>query len=252
MIRVEGLEKRFEAHVALRDVSFELATGSVGAVLGASGAGKTTLLRCLVGLEPFDAGRIRVDDVEISAESTHAQRRARERALALLRGRVGLVFQSFELFPHLTVLANCVLAPTKVRGLAREQAERRAIELLQRLGLGDKLAQYPERLSGGQRQRVAIARALMMEPRVLLYDEPTSALDRSLRREVHATMRRVQDTGVTQILVSHDVALAREAADHVIVLDHGVVAEAGTTAAVLGAPQSEATRRLLREDAGDA
>src|SRR6185312_15343094 len=110
------------------------------------------------------------------------------------------------------------------------------------LGLGDKLAQYPERLSGGQRQRVAIARALMMEPRVLLYDEPTSALDRSLRREVHATMRRVQDTGVTQILVSHDVALAREAADHVIVLDHGAVAEAGTTAAVLGAPQSEATR----------
>jgi ABC-type polar amino acid transport system ATPase subunit len=252
VIRVDGLQKRFEDHAILKGVSLELATGGVGAVLGASGAGKTTLLRCLVGLEPFDGGTIRVDEIEISAESTHAQRRARERALGILRGRVGLVFQSFELFPHLTVLDNCVLAPMKVRGTARADAEARATELLGRLELGHKLREYPERLSGGQRQRVAIARALAMEPRVLLYDEPTSALDRSLRREIHATIRRVQETGVTQILVSHDVALAREAADHVFVLDAGTIVESGTCATVLGAPQTDATRRLLREDSETA
>jgi ABC-type polar amino acid transport system ATPase subunit len=248
MIAVDGLEKRFDGHAVLRGVSFELAQGSIGAVLGASGAGKTTLLRCMVGLEPFDAGVIRIDDVEISAESTHAQRQARQRALALLHGRIGLVFQSFELFPHLSVLDNCTLAPMKVRGLEREPAQKRASEVLHELALGDKLHQYPERLSGGQRQRVAIARALVMEPRVLLYDEPTSALDWPLRRELHNTMRRVRETGVAQILVTHDIAFVREAADRVIVLDRGAVVESGPTATVLERPQSEATRRLLRED----
>jgi ABC-type polar amino acid transport system ATPase subunit len=235
MIRVDGLAKRYPDHdrSVLRDVSFELPTGSVGAVLGSSGAGKTTLLRCLVGLEPFDAGTIRVDDVEITAEATQAQRRARRRALALLRGRVGLVFQSFELFPHLSVLENCVLAPRKVRRLERARAESRATELLGRLGLADKLGAYPEQLSGGQRQRVAIARALAMEPRVLLYDEPTSALDSSLRREVEATIRGVQETGVTQILVTHDVAFARATATHVVMLDGGTVAAQGPCSSVL-------------------
>jgi ABC-type polar amino acid transport system ATPase subunit len=248
MIRVAGLDKRFDGHAVLRGICFELPAGAVGAVIGASGAGKTTLLRCLVGLEPFDAGTIRVDDVEISAESTHAGRRALKRALARLRGRVGLVFQAFELFPHLTVLENCALAPMKVRGVSRVEAEARATALLARLSLGDKLREYPERLSGGQRQRVAIARALAMEPRVLLYDEPTSALDRSLRREVQATVRRVQETGVTQILVTHDVAFARDAADQVLVLDAGELVESGPSATVLDSPRTEVTRRLLREE----
>ena len=202
------------------------------------------MLRCLAGLEPFDRGSIEVDGVRAEA-SVGSQSKTRK-ASGLL-GRVGLVFQSFELFPHLTVLDNCTLAPCQVKKLPRAEAEARASELLKLLGLGDKLVAHPVRLSGGERQRAAIARALAMDPRVLCYDEPTSALDTSLRREVRRTFERVRETGVTQVVVTHEVALAREAADVVFVLDRGCVAESGPPGRVLNSPEHAATRALLIE-----
>jgi len=201
-------------------------------VLGKSGAGKTTLLRCLSGLEPFDQGSIEVDGVTIAA-GEGARRRKEEHAK--LAGRIGLVFQSFELFPHLSVLDNCTLAPVKVKGLGRAEAARLAMDLLSQLGMADKAHAYPEALSGGQKQRAAIARALSMEPSVLLYDEPTSALDPSLKHEVGKTLRRVAERGVTQIMVTHDVPVAREASDLVFVLSSGKVSRAGAPGEVLSA-----------------
>jgi ABC-type polar amino acid transport system ATPase subunit len=234
VITVENLEKSYGAAAVLRGISFAIPEGRLAAVLGPSGAGKSTLLRCLVGLEPFDRGHIRVGDVDV--RSPRASRR--------LRGRVGLVFQAFELFPHLTVLENCTLAQEKVKGLARDEAARRAGALLEELGLSAKAGTYPDHLSGGQRQRVAIARALAMEPEVLLYDEPTSALDPSLRREVKETLLRVRSTRVTQIVVTHDVSLARDC-EEVLVLDEGRIVEGGAPGEVLDRPQSDAARRLV-------
>ncbi len=239
MIRVAALCKRHPgaARAVLDDVHFEVAPGSIAAVLGGSGAGKTTLLRCLVGLEPFDGGTVTVDGIVADA-----------RASLALRGRVGLVFQSLELFPHLTVLGNCTLAPVRVRGRARADAERAALAILDGLGLADKAQVFPDYLSGGQRQRVAIARALAMEPRALLYDEPTSALDPSLKREVVDTLRRVRAGGVTQLVVTHDVALAREVADLAFILDGGRIVESGPPRELLDSPRTEAARRLLAVD----
>jgi ABC-type polar amino acid transport system ATPase subunit len=224
MIRVEAVRKHFPgaASATLEDVSFTLETGRLAAILGPSGSGKSTLLRCIVGLERPDSGTIN------------------------LGGHAGLVFQSFELFPHLTALDNCTLAQRLVAKRSRPEAEARARRLLEELGLGHRMDAYPEMLSGGQRQRVAIARALAMEPAVLLYDEPTSALDPSLRREVVETLRRVGTLGMTQLVVTHDVALAR-ASEVVLVLDHGHLVELGPPEQVLDSPQHEATRRLLAQ-----
>jgi ABC-type polar amino acid transport system ATPase subunit len=244
-IRVVDLAKSYpgSARAALAGVSFELDAGQLATVVGRSGVGKSTLLRCLAGLEAFDRGSIEVDGVRAEASGE----RSKIRDTSGLLGRVGLVFQSFELFPHLTVLENCTLAPCQVLRLPRGEAEARASELLKLLGLGDKLAAHPVRLSGGERQRAAIARALAMDPRVLCYDEPTSALDPSLRREVRRTFERVRETGVTQVVVTHDVALAREAADVVLVLDRGSIAESGPPGRVLSSPEHDATRALLME-----
>jgi len=227
-IRVVDLEKRHPGGgaPALRGLSMHVPAGQVASVLGKSGAGKTTLLRCLVGLDPFDKGSIEIDGTTVSAG-------ARPRAEKML-GRVGLVFQSFELFPHLSVLDNCTLAPLRARREERGAAEKRALELLAGLGLADKARAFPESLSGGQRQRVAIARALAVEPRVLLYDEPTSALDPSLKHEVGRSLRRVAATGITQIVVTHDLEVAREASDVVFVLEAGRVVRSGPPAEVLG------------------
>ncbi|HYX92489.1 MAG TPA: amino acid ABC transporter ATP-binding protein [Myxococcaceae bacterium] len=224
MIRVRQLRKHFAGAPAptLAGVDLELERARLAAILGPSGSGKSTLLRCIVGLERPDAGEITVE------------------------GRVGLVFQSFELFPHLTALQNCALAPRRVRRLPRPEAERIARVRLESLGLADKVDAYPDMLSGGQRQRVAIARALAMEPALLLYDEPTSALDPSLRREVTETLRRVGALGTTQIVVTHDVSLAR-AVDVVFVLDHGRIVEQGPPSRVLSAPAHGSTRALLAE-----
>jgi len=228
-IRVLGLEKRHPGSVApaLCGLSMHVPEGQVASVLGPSGAGKSTLLRCLVGLDPFDKGTIEVAGVTVAAGGSGSAN-----ASALL-GRVGLVFQSFELFPHLSVLANCTLAPVRVRGEARADAEARVMDLLDQLGLADKASAFPEALSGGQKQRVAIARALAMRPRVLLYDEPTSALDPSLKHEVGRTLRRVAETGVTQIVVTHDIDVARAASDLVFVLEAGRVAREGPPGEVL-------------------
>jgi ABC-type polar amino acid transport system ATPase subunit len=234
VIRVQELTKSFAGAPVLRGVSFDVDEGGLVAVLGASGAGKTTLLRCLVGLEQLDSGSISVDGVEMRDART-------------LRGRMGLVFQSFELFPHLSVLENCTLAPKRVQRVAADEADRRAARLLGEVGLADKQAAYPDHLSGGQRQRVAIARALAMEPRVLLYDEPTSALDATLRAELRDTLQRVRATGVTQLIVTHDLAFVRACAEEVVVLDAGRVAETGFVRDVFEAPRSDATRRLLAE-----
>jgi ABC-type polar amino acid transport system ATPase subunit len=231
-IRVIDLEKRHPGSgaPALCGLSLHVPQGHVASVLGKSGAGKTTLLRCLVGLDPFDKGSIEIDGLTVHPGP---------RSSAL--GKVGLVFQSFELFPHLSVLDNCTLAPIRARAKPRAAAEKLARDLLDRLGLADKADAFPEALSGGQRQRVAIARALAMEPRVLLYDEPTSALDPSLKQEVGRSLRRVAATGVTQILVTHDVEVAREASDVVFVLEAGRVARSGPPGEVLAGGGEAAT-----------
>jgi polar amino acid transport system ATP-binding protein len=228
MIRVEGLEKRHAGadEATLRSVSFHVPVGRLVAVLGSSGAGKSTLLRCLVGLEIADAGTIEIDGVVARAEEG-------PRACALLRGRVGLVPQSLDLFPHLSALENCTLAPRVVKREARGSAEARASRLLARLGLGAKLDAYPEQLSGGQRQRVAIARALAMEPRVLLYDEPTSSLDPSIKDEVRRALLTVGEGGVTQIVATHDLVFARSVARWVLVLEEGRITREGEPGTVL-------------------
>ena len=224
-IRVIDLEKRHPGSgaSALRGLSMHVPEGSVASVLGRSGAGKTTLLRCLVGLDPFDAGSIEIDGTTIAAGGD---------ARGLL-GRVGLVFQSFELFPHLSVLDNITLAPVRARGRPRAVAEQKALALCEELGLADKARAFPESLSGGQRQRVAIARALAVEPRVLLYDEPTSALDPSLKHEVGRSLRRVAATGITQIVVTHDLDVARDVSDVCFLLEEGRVKRSGPPGEVL-------------------
>lgn len=245
-LKVHELVRHYEGNdrPTLNGMSFDLPAGTLTALLGRSGAGKSTMLRCVMGLEPFESGHIDIDGVVIrgTRESTPAQR---NKAIAAARSRLGLVFQSFELFPHLTAMENCALAPMRVKRQSRVSAERKARELLVQLGLEQRLDAYPEQLSGGQKQRVAIARALAMEPRVLLYDEPTSALDPSMKNEVLQTLKRVDATGVTQVVVTHDLQLAR-GVEHVCILDHGVVIESGTPEQVLKNPTHESTRTLLQ------
>lgn len=244
-LRVSNLVRHYpgNAQPTLKGMSFNLEAGTLTALLGKSGAGKSTALRCVMGLEPFEEGSIEVDGVTVRGT---AQCRPHERTQALreARARLGLVFQSFELFPHLSVLDNCTLAPMKVKGVTREQANARAEALLEQLGLKERMHAWPEQLSGGQKQRVAIARALCMEPRVLLYDEPTSALDPSLKQEVLEALKRVDATGVTQVVVTHDLQLAR-GVEHICVLDAGTVIEEGHPSQVLSAPVHDSTRRLL-------
>jgi ABC-type polar amino acid transport system ATPase subunit len=246
-LKVTGLVRHHAGNPepTLRGLSFDLPAGTLTALLGRSGAGKSTVLRCVMGLEPFEQGTIEIDGVVVrGTKEVSPEERAKQ--LKEARARLGLVFQSFELFPHLTALANCTLAPVHVKGLGRQAAEARAQELLVQLGLEHRIDAFPEQLSGGQKQRVAIARALAMEPRVLLYDEPTSALDPSMKSEVLQTLKRVDATGVTQVVVTHDLALAR-GVEHVCVLDHGVVIEAGAPAEVLQSPKHETTRALLKD-----
>jgi ABC-type polar amino acid transport system ATPase subunit len=218
VLRVVELEHAFARAAAptFRHVSFEAGPGTLVTISGASGAGKTTLLRCLAGLEPFQRGTVDVGDVRVEADGDAA-------AHTRLRGHVGLVFQTLELFPHLSALENCVLAPMRVRGARRAEAEAAARDLLATLGLADKCAAYPAHLSGGQRQRVAIARALAMAPRVLLYDEPTSALDPSLRDEVLDALQRVRATGVAQVVVTHDPTFASAAVERRYLLAAGTL-----------------------------
>jgi polar amino acid transport system ATP-binding protein len=235
-IRIEGLHKSFgELHV-LRGVDLEVADHEVICLIGASGSGKSTLLRCVNLLEPIDAGRIVVESVEITARGVDVD---------TIRRRIGIVFQSFNLFPHMSVLRNITLAPTKVVGTPLAQAEREARELLERFGLADKAEEYPDRLSGGQQQRVAIVRALAMQPDIMLLDEVTSALDPELVAEVLDVIRELAAAGMTMLIATHEMGFARDIATRVCFLDEGVIAEQGPPEQIFGSPRQERTQRFL-------
>ena len=240
-VSLEHIVKAYGEHVVLDDVSLSVREGEVCAIIGPSGAGKSTLLRCINLLERPDSGTIRVGDTTIDAGQEVGGKQ-----LHGLRRQVGMVFQSFNLFPHLTVLRNIALPQERVLGRSRAEAEDRAMELLQRVGLGDKPAQYPSRCSGGQQQRVAIARALALDPKVMLFDEPTSALDPELGLEVLAVMRELADEGMTMIVVTHEMQFARDVSDHLIVMGHGTVLEEGQPEKIFTDPATDRTRRFLR------
>ncbi|MFF8034612.1 MULTISPECIES: amino acid ABC transporter ATP-binding protein [unclassified Streptomyces] len=237
VLRMESVRKTFGGSVVLRDVDLEVAPHTVTALIGASGSGKSTLLRCAGLLEEIDDGVIRLDGEEIT--DPRADRDA-------VRRRIGVVFQAYNLFPHMTVLENITLAPRRVHRVPRARAEEQARELLERLGLGARAGEYPDRLSGGQQQRVAIARALAVRPRLLLLDEITAALDPELVGEVLDVVRGLKGDGMTMVLATHEMGFAREVADQVCFLDGGVVLERGTAEQVFGGPRQDRTRRFLR------
>ena len=238
---IDGLVKHFGDLEVLRGVSLSVATGRVVCVIGPSGSGKSTMLRCVNRLEQPTAGRIFVGDVEITAISD-------ERELDRHRGRVGMVFQQFNLFPHMTALHNVMTGPRHVLRLEEAVARERAQDLLARVGLAEKADEYPDRLSGGQQQRVAIARALAMEPEVMLFDEVTSALDPELVGEVLAVMRDLADGGMTMVVVTHEMDFARDVSDRVVFMDDGRVVEEGAPSDVLDGPREERTRQFLNRD----
>jgi polar amino acid transport system ATP-binding protein len=248
MVRIENVQKRFGSLEVLKGVTLDVQPGEVVCVIGPSGSGKTTLLRCINFLESYDAGRIYVNDDLVGYRERDGRLvPAREKDVARVRAETAMVFQQFNLFPHMTALRNVAFGPIKVRGIAKEEAERKARELLDRVGLAEKADVYPAQLSGGQQQRVAIARALAMEPKVMLFDEVTSALDPELVGEVLAVMEDLAAShGVTMIVVTHEMMFAREAADRVVFMDGGVIVEEGPPDIVLSAPRSERLRAFLR------
>ncbi|GAA1888556.1 amino acid ABC transporter ATP-binding protein [Streptantibioticus ferralitis] len=237
VLRMEAVRKSYGPTVVLRDVDLEVPQHTVTALIGASGSGKSTLLRCANLLEEVDDGAIFLDGEEITDP------RADQNAV---RRRIGVVFQAYNLFPHMTVLDNITLAPRRVHRMSRAQAEEQARELLARLGLADKAGEYPDRLSGGQQQRVAIVRALAGRPRLLLLDEITAALDPELVGEVLSVVRDLKEQGMTMVIATHEMGFARDVADQVCFLDGGVVLERGAPQEVFGAPREERTRRFLR------
>jgi len=237
LLDVRGVWKQFGDLVVLADVSLALSTHEVLAVVGPSGSGKSTLLRCINLLEPVDDGEILLDGVDIADPEFDADD---------ARRRIGIVFQSFNLFPHLSVLDNITLAPNKVLKISKEEAQITAQHLLDRFDLADKRDEYPDRLSGGQQQRVAIIRALAMSPSLMLFDEPTSALDPELVGEVLDAIRTLAAEGMTMIVVSHELAFARDVADRVLFMDEGRVVEEGSPDQVLVNPTTDRARRFLR------
>jgi len=245
MIEVSNVVKRYGATTVLNQASFSIAEAQLTTILGPSGCGKSTMLRCLNRLERFDAGTIRIDDVEVTG-GDGARSRADEDALVQqVRERVGIVFQSFNLFPHLTTLGNVIEAPMTVKGLSRKAAEDVGRHYLSRVGLSGKEEHYPAQLSGGQQQRVSIARALAMEPSVVLFDEPTSALDPRLVREVATLLRALDDLKKTLVVVSHDLDFARAISDQVIYFEGGRAVEAGTASEVFTRPRQPETRSFM-------
>jgi cystine transport system ATP-binding protein len=245
MIAVESLVKSYNSNRVLHGIDHEQKPGEAVVLIGPSGCGKSTFLRCLNMLEIADSGRITIDGVTIEGGRLPATSLEREQQRQL-RMRAGMVFQSFNLFPHLTVLQNIIEAPTVVKGVPQEQAEALARQLLAKVGLENKAEAYPLQLSGGQQQRVAIARALAMEPRVMLFDEPTSALDPELRDEVLRVMRQLAEEGMTMIVVTHEMQFARDMADRILFFDNGVVAESGPPEQIFGNPQHERTKEFVR------
>jgi polar amino acid transport system ATP-binding protein len=237
LVRLDAVRKSFGDNLVLDGIDLDVAPGEVLVVIGASGSGKSTLLRCVNLLERLDSGRIVFEGQEITAGGAN---------VSAIRQRIGMVFQQFNLFPHLTVLDNVTLAARRIRKLRRPAAEERARELLAQVGLEEKAGQHPHQLSGGQQQRVAIARALMMEPRVMLFDEVTSALDPELVGEVLLVMRELARQGMTMLVVTHEMQFAREVGDRLIFMDGGRIVEQGVPGAVLDNPKEERTRQFLR------
>jgi polar amino acid transport system ATP-binding protein len=244
MVKLEGICKRFGALEVLKGVDVDIAKGEVVCILGPSGSGKSTLLRCVNLLEPPEEGDIYIEGKSI-CKGPGSGTGESSWELDFVRQRVGIVFQQFNLFPHKTALQNVTLAQERVLGRPKGEAQAKATELLKRVGLGDKLNQYPETLSGGQQQRVAIARALAMDPEVMLFDEVTSALDPELVKEVLDTMRELAEEGMTMIVVTHEIGFAREVADRVVFMDGGVIVEEGPPAEVLENPREERTKQFL-------
>jgi polar amino acid transport system ATP-binding protein len=246
MVKAEAVHKRFGRLEVLKGIDLEVARGEVMCILGPSGSGKTTFLRCINHLEKINSGRLSVDGELVGyREAGDKLYELHERVVARGRAQIGMVFQHFNLFPHMTALENVMLAPVRVLGLSRGEARERARELLNRVGLGDKVDTYPVALSGGQQQRVAIARALAMQPKLMLFDEPTSALDPELVGDVLDAMRRLARDGMTMIVVTHEMGFAREVADTVVFMDEGVVVEAGTPDQVIANPREARTREFL-------
>ena len=237
VVRAQGVRKSFGDLEVLRGIDLTVAEHEVVCIIGASGSGKSTLLRCIDLLEPVDAGRIWIEGVDITARGLDVDR---------VRRRIGIVFQAFNLFPHMTVLRNVTLAPRKVLGLDRAAAESRADELLERFGLRDKRNEYPDRLSGGQQQRAAIVRALAMKPDILLLDEITSALDPELVAEVLDVIRELAHEGMTMLIATHEMGFARDVADRICFLDAGVVLEQGPPREILSSPREPRTQRFLQ------
>jgi ABC-type polar amino acid transport system ATPase subunit len=246
IVEVRGIEKYFGDHHVLRGVDLDVHRREAVMIIGRSGSGKTTLLRCLNFLEEPTVGYVEIDGLRVDAQPLKRRSRAHQEQIRQIRLRAAILFQEFALFPHMTVLDNCIEAPRRVRGVRKNEAVALAERFLAKVGLIDKRNEYPARLSGGQKQRVAIARALCMEPKLLLFDEPTSALDPELIGEVLNVMEELAHEGTTMIVVTHEMHFAREAADRVIFLDEGRIIEQGKPEQVLDEPHEEATRQFLR------
>jgi polar amino acid transport system ATP-binding protein len=246
MLVVEGVNKHFGHNHVLHDVDLTVEQGETVCLIGPSGSGKSTLLRCVNHLEEFESGRISVDGSLVGYRLENGRlHELREREACRQRVPIGMVFQHFNLFPHLTALENITLAPTRVKGEAKQEVRAHALELLERVGLADKASTYPSQLSGGMQQRVAIARAMAMRPKLMLFDEPTSALDPELVGDVLRVMRDLAASGMTMVVVTHEIGFAREAANRVIFMDQGRVVEQGPPGEMLTSPQHERSRAFL-------
>jgi polar amino acid transport system ATP-binding protein len=246
LVAIRSVSKAFGEFQALRQVSLDISAGEVLCLIGASGSGKTTLLRCINQLTPVDSGGIWLDGELLGVREERGRlHRLTERQIARQRLKTGMVFQRFNLFPHKTALENITEGPVQVQGRSQEDARTEAMELLRRVGLTAKADAYPSQLSGGQQQRVAIARALAMRPMLMLFDEPTSALDPELVGEVLSVMKELARSGMTMMVVTHELGFAREVADTVVYMDHGAIVESGVSADVLGAPREARTQAFL-------
>ena len=236
MIKIEDLHKSFNGLEVLKGIDEQINDGEVVVVIGPSGSGKSTFLRCLNRLEKSDSGRIWIDDDEITAHGVNVNK---------IRERMGMVFQHFNLFPHMTVKKNITLAPVKLKKFTQEEADAKAMELLKIVGLEDKADVYPKSLSGGQQQRIAIARALAMEPEIMLFDEPTSALDPEMVGEVLEVMKNLAKSGMTMVVVTHEMGFAREVGTRILFMDEGVIMEKGSPVDIFENPQNDRTREFL-------
>lgn len=238
MIRFEGVHKWFRKLHVLNDINLNVKQGEVVVVCGPSGSGKSTLIRTINQLEPIDRGRLSVDGMDLSDPKTNINK---------LRAEVGFVFQQFNLYPHLSVLSNITLAPVKIRKLSRQEAQEQAMVLLERVGLAEKRDSYPAQLSGGQQQRVAIARSLAMKPKIMLFDEPTSALDPEMIGEVLQVMKDLAQSGMTMVVVTHEMGFASEVSDRVVFIDNGIILEEAEPAEFFRSPRHERTQQFLKQ-----